>query len=177
MFWSQNLDDAVIDAGVIHHPDNKSDHSPVYCVLDCINILHDVKNSEEETKPRPSWKKATTREKEAFRSSLEENLSELETPMSLFSCRDVQCKDPDHIRDLENFSMELLETVQAVAEDSLPVPVSRSDKEERVVPGWREYVEPFKQQAYFWHQVWQSCGRPTNCQVHMIMKRTRNRYH
>jgi hypothetical protein len=31
--------------------------------------------------------------------------------------------------------------------------------------------------AYFWHQIWDSCGRPINTQVHNIMKRTRNIYH
>ena len=29
-FWSENVE----EAGVIHHPDNKSDHSPIYCVID-----------------------------------------------------------------------------------------------------------------------------------------------
>ena len=29
--WSQNTDDCVTDAGVIHHVDNTSDHSPIFC--------------------------------------------------------------------------------------------------------------------------------------------------
>ena len=33
-FWPDTLDDAVIEAGVIHSVDNPSDHSPIYCVLD-----------------------------------------------------------------------------------------------------------------------------------------------
>ena len=33
-FWSETLNDGVIDAGVIHLPENKSDHSPIFCVIE-----------------------------------------------------------------------------------------------------------------------------------------------
>ena len=33
LFWSDNICDLVVDAGVIHSVDNPSDHSPVYCVI------------------------------------------------------------------------------------------------------------------------------------------------
>ena len=32
-FWSQNLEENVDEAGVIHHEENTSDHNPIYCVL------------------------------------------------------------------------------------------------------------------------------------------------
>ena len=32
-FWNQNLEDKVLDAGVIHSPNNFSDHSPIYCFI------------------------------------------------------------------------------------------------------------------------------------------------
>ena len=38
-------------------------------------------------------------------------------------------------------------------------------------------VEPFKKDAYFWHAVWMSAGRPLNTTLHRIMKRTRNVYY
>ena len=37
-FWNEALGDSVTDAGVIHLPDNKSDHCPVYCVLNLESI-------------------------------------------------------------------------------------------------------------------------------------------
>ena len=45
------------------------------------------------------------------------------------------------------------------------------------VPGWNDSVKPFRDTAYFWHQIWLSCGKPINKDVHRIMKRTRNIYH
>ena len=31
-FWSESLDEAIVDAGVIHSSQNPSDHCPIYCV-------------------------------------------------------------------------------------------------------------------------------------------------
>ena len=42
---------------------------------------------------------------------------------------------------------------------------------------WAEDIEPFKQDAHFWHSVWHSAGRPINTELHKLMKRTRNIYH
>ena len=36
----------------------------------------------------------------------------------------------------------------------------------KVIPGWREQVEPFRQDALFLHSVWQSAGRPTTGGLH-----------
>ena len=44
-------------------------------------------------------------------------------------------------------------------------------------PGWKMFVEPYQDNAHFWHSIWLSCGRPINSEVHKIMKRTRNLYH
>ena len=38
LFWSENMCDLVSDAGVIHSVDNPSDHSPVYCVIENIQL-------------------------------------------------------------------------------------------------------------------------------------------
>ena len=77
------------------------------------------------------------------------------------------------------FTLGLLDTVQQVAESSLPMPASSSNSgcSGSIRPGWVEEVQPFRDTAYFWHQIWQSCSRPINTQVQNIMKKTRNQYH
>ena len=116
-----------------------------------------------------------------FRALLEDRVSSLIVPESLSSCRDVHCQDPSHIKDLDNFTLDLLETMQDVAEESLPLPGSGGNGNSRsrsgnhkVVPGWNEYVKPFREEAYFWHQLWISYGRPLNTDIHTMMKKTRN---
>ena len=75
--------------------------------------------------------------------------------------------------------MELLETMQYVVEEVLPIQGSGGfeSSKQRTVPGWSESVKPFREEAYFWHQVWVSCGRPLNTELHCIMKKSRNKYH
>ena len=77
--------------------------------------------------------------------------------------------------------MDLLETMQEIAETSLPMPGKGSDKvkvqSKGVIPGWNQAVKPFKDKAYFWHQVWVSLGCPLNSEIHKVMKRSKNKYH
>ena len=41
----------------------------------------------------------------------------------------------------------------------------KSPEEKKKIPGWREIVGPFREEAYFWHQVWVSYGRPLNTET------------
>jgi hypothetical protein len=48
---------------------------------------------------------------------------------------------------------------------------------ERAIPGWKDMVEPYKEDAIFWHSIWQSAGRPNRGVLKEIMTRTRNQFH
>ena len=50
-------------------------------------------------------------------------------------------------------------------------------KKNKKLPNWKEDVDPVKDTAHFWHAIWKSAGKPINCHLHMIMKKTRNEYH
>ena len=105
-------------------------------------------------------------------------LSTLYTPLSVTDCKNIKCKDNIHKQDLDKYILELLEIVQQAAEASLPTPgTGQANPDKKSIPGWSEAVKPHRDQAYFWHQVWQSCGRPQNSEIHKIMKKTRNKYH
>ena len=43
---------------------------------------------------------------------------------------------------------------------------------EKSILGWREEVEPYKQDAIFWHE-----GRPSRGNLKDFMAQTRNQYH
>ena len=177
-FCTNNLMEAAKDAGVLHFPDNKSDHSPVYSVLSHLNIAVDVTNVIKQD-PKPSWKSASEQDKNLYKIKLEEKLSNINVPVTMVACRDVQCTNPEHKDMVDKLTMEVLEAVQVSAEECLPFPSGGNcDATRRTpIPGWKETVKPFRDNAYFWHQVWISCGRPLNNEVHKIMKRTRNLYH
>ena len=54
-FCSSEIGNAILDAGVIHSPDNRSDHSQVYCVLSALNIRLDLSDQLQQSS-KPSWK-------------------------------------------------------------------------------------------------------------------------
>ena len=177
-FWSDNIGQNVEDAGVIHHEDNTSDHNPIYCVLKSIDIEEETVEAKK-AKPRPSWKKASVEDKTKYVNELKDILNHIEVPQSVLECKDLKCRDPDHLADLDLLAASVLGSVQQVAEETLPMSGGGGggrDQEKRV-PGWKQEVEPLRDKAYFWCQVWKSCGRPLNCEVHNIMKRSRNVYH
>ena len=175
-FISRNLQNLVDDAGVIHHPDNKSDHCPIYMVLNNLEIHQEV-NEKRRAKPKPSWRRASLKDKENFQLSLNERLGSVQCPDSVKQCRDTKCSNELHKDQLDWFGAEILNTVQEVAEASLPIPkTGQGGGHAKSLACWDE-VAKFKQDSYFWFQVWVSCGRPINCEVHKVMKRTRNVYH
>ena len=46
----------------------------------------------------------------------------------------------------------------------------------KVIPGWTTLVEPFKEEARFWYQVWVSGGKPIGNELHNNMKVSRNNF-
>ena len=177
-FCSSELGNQILDAGVIHSPDNRSDHSPVYCVLSALNIMLD--HSEQlKASPKPSWKSSSLDQKELYRHQLEDRLDHITVPHCVQQCKDVKCRNTDHCDLVDQLAIDVLETVQLTAEECLSYPSNTGGGRgaHKPKPGWNDNVKPFRDNAYFWHQIWLSCGRPINNDVHRIMKRTRNIYH
>ena len=83
-FWSESLGESIVDAGVLHLPANKSDHSPIYFVAEFQNIQHEPEN-QSRAKPKPSWKRASQDEKLSYKNMLEVRVSQLEIPESITS--------------------------------------------------------------------------------------------
>ena len=173
--YSEGLAASLSDAGVLHMVDNKSDHSPIYAVFESINVEQDVSKSDKKTS-KPSWRRASDKQKSDYSNKLEEKLSQINIPESISKCRDVKCQNEQHKEEADILMEKVLCTVQKVAEGCLPVPKTKEEKV-KVMPGWNQSVKPLREVAYFWHQVWQSAGRPLNTGLHQMMKKTRNIYH
>ena len=173
-FWCEKLSEKILDAGVIHSPENASD-CPVFCVIKS-RKEDTIKNKSNQKISKPSWSKASADEKEAFRHCLETKLHDLHIPECLKCCRDVHCRDTDHLNIIDSFISQLLGIVEQEARENLPIIQNKSFKK-KPKPGWSELVKPFRETALFWSQVWKSAGCPQNTVLHNIMKRSRNIYH
>ena len=62
-FWSENISNNILLADVLHLPNNLSDHCPIYCSIN-VNNLHSECRIPITPKSKPSWKKATSDQKE-----------------------------------------------------------------------------------------------------------------
>ena len=175
-FLSKDLLGKVVEAGDLHHPDNSSDHEPIFCVIKSLVLTQSV-IEKNRFNPKPSWKSASNQQKEEYKMMLENRLNSIVIPTMLSECEDVHCQDPVPKKALEWLAAELLEGVQDSAEATLPVPKTSESNGKKPTPGFQTKVKTFKDTAYFWHQVWKSASSPINCQLYWIMKRTRNRYH
>ena len=115
---------------------------------------------------------------------LDERLASLVAPQSLL-CSNPLCEDQNHTSDRDNFVLDIMSTVIEVSHSTIPMAGGRKSSDnpdkccpvEKSIPGWKEEVEPYKQDAIFWHSIWQSAGRPSRGVLRDIMAKTRNQYH
>ena len=175
-FWSESIEDVVINAGVLHLVNNFSDHCPVYCQIEISEMAQENATSIKQS-PKPSWSKASEDERVRFTNTLEEHLIEITIDNCLLSCNNVHCKDESHKKACDNLIIDVLETVDKLSIEHLTPKISQRKKKKHSIAFWHDEIEPFKQDAQFWHSVWISAGRPLNTELHKVMKRTRNIYH
>ena len=179
-FWSEGLSHLIMEADVIHLPNNTSDHSPIYCRID-IDTIPPKKSIAEQTQTKtfPSWKKATIMQKETYKGMLEEQLGTINVSMDLSNCCNVHCHDVNHTHDCDRYLIDILESIKSSAASCLPSGGNKKTRENKksLVMNWKEDIQPFKDKAMFWHAVWMSAGKPINTTLHQLMKRVRNVYH
>ena len=105
--------------------------------------------------------------------------------LPLSGCLDPHCQEESHRQERDSYVLDLMSAM--IESSHMTIPLSAGKKNtsnadrschvENSVPGWRENVEPFKQDALFWHSVWKSAGSPSTGVLRDIMARTRNKYH
>ena len=174
--WSENMDENITDAGVLHLPNNFSDHCPIFCQVD-INGMKQLSTAKPNSIPKPSWNTASDEQKITFHNNLEDALMNIVIDESLTKCEDVHCKDPNHHKHCDDLISNMLKNVDTIAAKHLTTEKCYGNKRDIPIAFWTRDVEPFKKDAHFWHSVWHSAGRPMNTELHRIMKRTRNIYH
>ena len=174
IIWNENLFANVLKAGVMHHPGNTSDHSPIFCKINdtCIS---DIKNNDKGLSNHVNFKSLKPSDWTDYTNIVDEKLRTTHIP-DCVNCRNIHCKDISHVHDIDEYAMEILKIV----DDNIKAIVRKKTNKTtkiKIVPGWNDEVKPFQEDAMFWHAIWESAGKPLNNQLHHIMKRTRNIYH
>ena len=172
---NERLLELILDCG-------PSRHSPIILKLNIAGIP--VKSQVQHSPPRkPDWYKATEQDIKNYTMELHNRLSSLNAPHCLH-CTDILCELSEHSEERDSHVLDILTALIETSHSSIPLSGGKhfvSDPKNsclitEAVPGWKEEVEPIRQESLFWHSVWQSAGRPVNG-LHEVMKKTRYRYH
>ena len=90
-FWNENLKKKVKDAGVLHLPENTSDHCPIYCIIDYDCLYNQMINLT--TAAKVNWKCVTPHQENALNKVIEERLLQIHIPNCITECRNVHCRN------------------------------------------------------------------------------------
>ena len=166
-----------VEATPLHIVDNTSNHEPIYLKFKCTPTITDVSYENMQVpSSRPQWHRANQDDIIDFKNDLRHKLSEINVGECLSSCTNHHCIDNNHREDIDMYAYDIMQSISLSVENNIPFSNSRHVAQPPV-PGWSSYVTPFRDDAAFWYSVWKSAGKPENCVLHDIMKRTRNKYH
>ena len=165
-----------LNAMPIHMAENFSFHAPIYLKFECNITLdkHNVSNEKLTNQKRPQWHKASKVQINKYSQDLSEMINNVVIDNDVLCCTNVHCKSEHHKVHLEDLCHNVLDAVTSAVRDNIPTNSSCSAK---VIPGWTDSVQPYKERSIFWKAVWESAGRPIDTELHRVMKHTRNQFH
>ena len=126
---------------VIHFPENTSDHSPIYCETSETCSDKKIDCDENITNHPVNLKRMTDEDSSNFNTIVDTKLEGIVIP-DCVSCRDVHCKNPNHIAEIDEYSLNIL----GIMDDINKQITEKNDemrKKSKVIPGWNDLVKPF----------------------------------
>ena len=177
---SNDLLNNVIEAAPLYSPDNTSNHSPIYLKIKCnsSNLSRDDNCNNQNTLiiPKPMWNRATESDVNNYVNHLERLMHDITIPYAAIHCENLHCNDGQHTVDIDTYALHVMDAISVATEVNIPHSTPGLNRK-TPVPGWGDFVKPFREDSLFWHSVWISAGRPQNTVLHNIMRSTRNKYH
>ena len=164
---SPELFQVIENCQALHSGDNLSRHSPIILKLKLSDVKLKTESFHQKPRPVPAWNKAKESEIREYELNLRNKLSNLDCPVSLHTCSNSECSEVMHNKDCDSFILDNLFAMIESSYCSIPLTGQRcaksrrkSRKSNRIVPGWSEYVEPFRQQSKDAFQRWYEAGKP-----------------
>ena len=76
--------------------------------------------------------------------------------------------------EIQEFHDSIVEACLQAGYQHIPYSSTHNNK---VIPGWNDYVEPYRKQALLWHKIWKSNNSPRTGIIADIRNKTRLKYH
>ena len=175
----------ILEAGVIHDPENMSGHCPVYIKVD----LAKANNPPEKVNrnPRLNWSRSSPEQKEEYAKQLGDHLSQQHDLSECLHCDDVLCDQESHRQEIDLVASKLLGALVDSAWENLDTTKGTTGDQssrEYTIPGWNDMVKPYQGESRFWYCLWTSAGKPIHSSTPGIehdlfinMKHSKNQYH
>ena len=161
---SKGLEECIINAGVIHRGDNVSGHSPIFLEMStfCLPKRSEVPMHRP---PKQNWKEATEEDKTKYKVELNAALEDIQLSEDCLNCRDLKCSNDNHRESLDQYILDIIEAIETTTKNNIPYqnvknqPQYKASKRKHI-PGWKEHVQPLKDDANFWYLEWRRIGKP-----------------
>jgi len=168
---SENLCDSIFNVHIKHDIDNISDHSILAITL---VITVQYAHVEVQNEAKLMWTSASEHDIACYKAKLDQELHGVYLDPSVLYCNNPMCTDHhDYIELLHNTIIKCCLT----ASECIPTRSTVHLRSKKSVPGWKEYVKPYRSDAMFWHVLWKDNGCPKTGYVADIRRKTRYKYH
>ena len=166
-----------VEARPLHFGANLSNHEPIYLKIQGRGISVENQNSNKNAgnKSHVRWNKAKEEHINNYVSDLQEMTNNITVHNEALFCQDVHCTSQDHLSQLDEMSIDLMEAISAAVTQNIPH--SGGSPHVKNIPGWKSMIKPLKDDADFWTAVWISSGKPQGTELHRVAKFTKNKYH
>ena len=155
---------------VLYNGNNLSDHNPVS--IESNHKAMQTRNNSFNYRVI-DWDKATKEHIVKYKKQLEYFLNQYNIPLCIVNCDNLFCTDHNDII-IEKVD-ELLEIMTICAE--LTIPTKKVTSEQKGIPGWNEFVKPYKNKSIFCNELWINAGKPSSGQLFNDRKFARYKYH
>ena len=149
---SRSFASNISECKVMHDGANLSDHDPIGLILD-IPVSHCTESPTLQAKSSVQWAKASKDDIAAYQLSLDNILFNLVIPKEELDCRDPECINVFHHKALDTLCSGLISSCIEASVNTIPCN-SSSKSNVSPVAGSNDQVQPFKQDAIFWHRIW-----------------------
>jgi hypothetical protein len=134
---------------------NLSDHKPIARVLHLAIFHITVPSNQGLQQRRVSWIKANNNRIKNHREVLIDGLKYVVLPVNALICHIVRCRHDSHRLELDTYAREII----GMCYESSRVNITQAGASGKRIPGWSEFVKPFRQKSAFWHSLWTDGGR------------------
>ena len=150
--------------------DNLSDHMPV-----TIETMYNTEKIEEHNECRyvNNWNGATDSHIQNYKSLLNQELTDFIIPEYLLNCNDLLCNE--HSNDIQELMDELIQIMINCANKTIPT--KKMSNHSKGIPGWKDFVQPYKDRSIYWTNLWKSAGFPPNGPFADERRFARYKYH